>query len=351
MTSTSEIEVITELTGRRDRLHEARQNDATGPDVEVQGLIADLDAALDRLEHGTFGICEVCHEDIGIARITSDPLARCCVEHPTTDELARVQRDLRLARTVQLGLLPRATCRVTGWEYRYKYEPASEVGGDFCDVISIPSRPVARDARHDEDATLVLVGDVSGKGVAASMLMSSLLATFRSLASIGLPPREILARANAVFHDLAPGPSYATLGAAVLLPGGAVDLYSAGHWPPILRHEGLTIPLTVAAGLPLGLFPDSTYAPTRIRLGQGDTLLFFTDGVVEAENSRGDDYSLARLGDALAAAERDPLETVVDRCLRDVRAFQDRARVDDDVLLFAVRGEREMNANEASLPH
>jgi sigma-B regulation protein RsbU (phosphoserine phosphatase) len=326
------IDARTGLLERREQLERVagrfgRRSAIDASAADLQSLLSEVDAALERIDHGTFGICDVCHDGIETERIAQDPLARSCAEHPSPAELTRVERDLRLARDVQLGLLPGIEAPIAGWQYRYKYESATAVGGDFCDVIRVPSR----------DETIVLVGDVSGKGVAASMLMSSLLATFRTLASMGLPTCELLTRANAIFHVSAPGPSFATVAAAALLPDGAVDLYSAGHWPPLLRHQGLTVPLTVDAGLPLGLFPESRYAPTPIRLSAGDTLLFYTDGVVEAENTNGDDYTLDRLGQTLAAAEREPLDTLVERCLLDVRAFQDRNRADDDLLLFAVR--------------
>jgi sigma-B regulation protein RsbU (phosphoserine phosphatase) len=315
--------VRAELAGRRQHVVRAGQLSAT----DVQDLLDDIDAALSRLEDGTYGVCEVCRESVGAEHLERDPVARCCEEHPTPAEQARIRRDLALARDVQLRLLPQPGRTLNGWQYRYRYEAAAEVGGDFCDAIAIPSR----------NETLVLVGDVSGKGVAASMLMSTLLATFRSLASLALPTSELLVRVNTLFHDTSAPSSYATLAAASLLSNGAVDLYSAGHWPPILRRGGRIDALHVEPGLPLGLFAESHYRPTRVQLNPGDTLLFYTDGAVDAENRDGEDYSLRRLGRALVAAETDGLDALIERCLTDVRGFQDRRRVDDDLLLFAVR--------------
>jgi sigma-B regulation protein RsbU (phosphoserine phosphatase) len=323
MTTMNETLTRTDLVRRREDLTRAGRHSGT----DLQALVADVDAALTRLDRGTYGICDVCSEFIGTEHLERDPVARTCAEHPTPAEQARIDRDLGLARDVQRALLPKPNGAIAGWQYGYRYEPAAAVGGDFFDVIPIPSR----------GETLVLVGDVSGKGVAASMLMSHLLATLRSLASLALPTADLLARVNALFHASSAPSSYATLAAASLLPGGAVDLYSAGHWPPMLRRGSSVAPLEVETGLPLGLFAGSTYTPTRVNLQSKDTLLFYTDGAIDAENGAGEDYSHRRLGRALAGADGDGLEALLDRCLQDVRGFQDRRRGDDDLVLMAVR--------------
>lgn len=301
-----------------------RANDVQ-PHTGLRTLIADVDAALDRYHRGTYGLCDVCHEDIGQDRLAEDPLALSCREHPSAAEVARLQRDLTLARSVQRDLLPRSSGLVGGWMYRYHYQAAGDVGGDFCDVLSSPRE------------SLVLVGDVSGKGVAASLLMSSLLATARSLFSVGLPAGDLLARVNALFHDATAPASYATLAAASLHPGGRVDLYSAGHWPPVILHRRQLDPVAITPGVPIGLFPDSRYEPTRVQLDPGDTLLFFTDGVIDAENPDGEDYSRRRLAEAVAAADGHSLDGVLKHCLSDLAGFQNGRRADDDATWMALR--------------
>lgn len=326
MTTATDIDFRSELLERRTHLQHAQQ---LVPPADLRALLAEVDAALERLERGTFGVCDGCHDYIGTEHLTRDPLARYCAEHPSASEEARVQRDIALAREVQLGLLPKPNLSIDGWQFRYRYEAAGEVGGDFCDVIPIPAR----------NETLVLVGDVSGKGVAASMLMSSLLATFRSLSPLGLPTGELLSRVSRLFHDSVSRSSYATLAAASLLPGGAIDLYSAGHWPPLLRRGRQIEPMVVTAGLPLGLFAASHYPPTRVELKPDDTLLFYTDGAIDAMNGDGEEYSARRLAHALAAVDGKPLrlDALVEQCFRDVRRFQAGRRPDDDLILFAVK--------------
>jgi sigma-B regulation protein RsbU (phosphoserine phosphatase) len=324
MITANDAHFRTELIERRQLLSRAVRDTR---DANLRDLLADVDAALARLDQGTYGVCDVCHEYIGTRHLEHDPLAQCCEEHPTLDEEARLHRDLALAHDLQLGLLPRHGLAIDGWQFRYRYEAASEVGGDFCDVIPVPAR----------NETIVLVGDVSGKGVAASLLMSNLLATFRSLSSLALPTGELLSRVNALFNDSAPRASYATLAAATLLPDGTIDLYSAGHWPPLLTRGGSAEAVRLEAGLPLGLFPISHYSPTRLAISPDDTLLFYTDGAIDAENAGGEDYSTPRLARALAAAPPNPLDAVVDHLLQDVRRFQAGRPATDDLLLFAVK--------------
>ncbi len=280
MTPTTDLATRDVLLERRQQLVHA---DQIKPQPDIRALVADIDAALQRFARGTYGVCDVCSDQIEAERLEADPLALSCQEHPSPRELARIERDLTLARHVQRALLPKPGGAVQGWNYQYLYRPAGDVGGDFVDVLP--------NARTGE--TLVLVGDVSGKGVAASMLMSSLLATVRSLSSVGLPAADLLSRVNALFHDTTAPSAYATLAAALLRPDGHADLYSAGHWPPILRRARTLEPITLDSGLPIGLFPDSQYTPTRVRLTPDDTLVFYTDGAIDADqNNGGDDVLL-----------------------------------------------------------
>ena len=316
----------------RDLLIERRQQlshvDRISPQPDVRALVADIDEALQRFDRGTYGVCDVCRDHLEADHLADDPLALSCREHPSPRELARIERDLTLARRVQRDLLPTPAGVLRGWNYQYLYRPAGDVGGDFVDVLPNP--------RTEE--TLVLVGDVSGKGVAASMLMSSLLATVRSLSSVGLPPAELLSRVNALFHDSTAPSSYATVAAALLRPDGHADLYSAGHWPPILRRARSLEPLTLDSGLPIGLFPDSRYAPTRVRLAPEDTLLFYTDGAIDEDRSDGEDASRRRLGDALTAApDGRALGALLDACLADVTSARNGRPATDDLLLLALK--------------
>ena len=128
-------------------------------DGELTRLLREVDSALQRMDNGTFGICDVCHDPVETERLIADPLTRLCIDHLSPNEQRALEDDLALAGQIQTGLLPQPSQKIDGWEIAYHYQPAGIVSGDYCDVIS-----------DGEKSVLFVLGDVSGKGVAASML-------------------------------------------------------------------------------------------------------------------------------------------------------------------------------------
>src|SRR5258705_3809532 len=177
----------------REQLVERRQRLEAAIDVlpdtpEIIRLLGEVDAALQRMDRGVYGLCEVCHDPVEAERLLADPLIRFCLGDLTPYEQRALEEDLQLAAQIQTGLLPHHDKKVPGWDVAYYYQPAGVVSGDYCDFID------------GEDHTLHFVlGDVSGKGVAASMLMAHLHAMFRTLISINLPLSEMIERASRVF--------------------------------------------------------------------------------------------------------------------------------------------------------
>src|SRR5262249_47031945 len=155
-------------------------------------------------------------------RLIADPLLCFCLDHLTAKEQQALQSDLELASRIQRGLLPDSTVRVGAWEASYRYEPLGPVSGDHCDLIPT-----------DGGDLWFVLGDVAGKGVAASLLMSHLRAMFRALVPIGLPLHETMARASRVFCESTLPNLYATLVVGRAGADGSVELCNAGH-PPVL---------------------------------------------------------------------------------------------------------------------
>ena len=130
-------------------------------------LLAEVDSALHRIEHGSFGVCEVCAGEVPSEVMMENPLARVCLECLTPKQQRALEYDLELAAQIQKGLLPPTDVAIAGWEISYLYQPAGMVSGDYCDVIK------------DDGQLNFIMADVSGKGVAAAMLASNLRAVFR----------------------------------------------------------------------------------------------------------------------------------------------------------------------------
>jgi len=272
-------------------------------------------------------LCNVCAEPLDEDRLRAGPLKRICLECLSDDERQALQHDLEVAAQVQARLLPARNFSFGRWQIHYHYEPLGAVSGDHIDLIR-PDR--TGQALH------FLFGDVSGKGVAASILMANLQALFRSLVSQELPLAEIVGRANSLFFESTAANSYATLVAGRLNGGGLVELCNAGHNPPLLVRDGSISPLTAKA-LPLGLSRHTRFEPERCRLEPQDFLFFYTDGLSEACNDTGEEFGSNRLQSALAGLRGAPAQNVVDSALVEVRTFQNGTPQIDDVTAMAIR--------------
>src|SRR4030095_14655029 len=185
----SEIEGVLheQLLERQTRLREAQKESVV--DLEVLRLLDEVDLALQRFDKGSYGMCEACHDAIEPERLIANPLIRLCLGDLTQKQLDDIQEDMRLAAEIQRGLLPKDELSCEFWDVDLAYHPRGVVSGDYVDVM-----------RHDGHLYFML-GDVSGKGVAASILMSNLHAMFRALIPVGLELCELMSRANRMFAE------------------------------------------------------------------------------------------------------------------------------------------------------
>jgi phosphoserine phosphatase RsbU/P len=289
-------------------------------------LLQEVDSAVERMDAGTYGICDTCHDTVEKERLIADPLVRLCLDHLTSDEQRALERDLELASQVQRGLLPHSDTRFGDWRIHYQYRPAGIVSGDYCDLIPPAS----------EDGKLIfLLGDVAGKGVAASLLMTHLNAMFRSLARIDLELDNLLELANHLFCESTIAGQYATLVCGRISKTGEIEIAGAGH-PPALLVSQNGVRQIGSTGLPLGMFSTSRYTVHRIRMQPRDSLLLYTDGISEARNLSGKEYGIGGL--SLAAGDRHGWSSneLVSACLKDIERYSSGARQADDQTLMAV---------------
>ena len=320
---TAEISYLrSELEQRRKRLHAALHSSAA--DASLSQLLTSVDTALSQIDQGTFGLCEECHESIEAERLLADPLVRFCLDHLSPSEVRALESDLSLAARIQRALLPKLSLAPAGWGVRYHYQPAGMVSGDYCDLL------------ETDAGLLFMLGDVSGKGVAASMLMSHLHATFRSLAEAGLPLDRMVEDANRIFCESTLAGQFATLVVGRAAQDGAVEFVSAGHLPLLHIHSDGATPKD-STGVPLGMFCNTRFPVHRLTLAQGDTLFLYTDGLTESRNRAGQEYGLQRIR-ALAArhAGIEP-DGFISKCLEDLLIFGEGLKQADDLTLLAVR--------------
>lgn len=313
------------LLARRERLAGAA---ADRPSTEIAELLRHVDAALGRIERSEPPCCRECGGAIEPEVLDVAAEVRICLECMEATERHALERDLEGAARVQRALLPPPRLDHAGWEVAWTWEPHGAVSGDHVDVLA-PAADQLASPLH------LLLGDVAGKGVAASLLQSQLHALFRALTHETIPLGELLGHVNRLFSRVT-GPSrYATFIAGRLTAGGTAELANAGHPRPLLADRRGVRPIE-GAGLPLGLFGDSDYVTSCVALAPGDVLLLYSDGLTEAARGE-EEYGIGRAAAALQRAADQPLPELLAACRRELDAFLDGARRGDDLTLLAVR--------------
>lgn len=294
--------------------------------AQLTQLLSEVDSALNRINSGTYGICELCHDPIEKEGLAANPLLRFCLDHLSPAEQRALEQDLDLASRMQRELLPKQNFSLGGWEVYYHYEPKGPVSGDYCDVVSQPDVG---------DGLFFAIGDVSGKGVAASMLMAHLRAIFRMLISAGLPLEQQLERANRVFCESTVSTNFATLVWGKAAPGGEIELCNAGHCAPLLVRHG-KITSIEPSSLPLGMFCGGKFASEKLQMARGECLFLFTDGLSEAANSSDVEYGTERLSHVVARCASLSPQALVRACLEDLAAFQSGTPKRDDLSMMVI---------------
>lgn len=240
------------------------------------------------------------HDEIGQLESQFNQMAEQLVEsiarqqalteqHARLEERARIEQELRTAQYIQRSLLPKEVPPLTDWQLVPAYHPAREVGGDFYDFHPL------------EDGRLgIVIGDATDKGVSAALLMASACTMLRTVARESASPGEILARVNDLLAANIPTGMFVTCFYAMLDPtSGRLCYANAGHDLPYLRHEEGVSEL-YATGMPLGLLPGSSYEEKVTLLADGDSVLLYSDGLVEAHNAKRDMFGFPYLMELLA---------------------------------------------------
>ena len=237
----------------------------------------------------------------------------------------RIEQELHVARRIQQASLPEAVPALEGWEIYPSYLPAREVGGDFFDFLEL------------EDGRLgLVVGDATGKGVPAALVMSTTCGMIRAVTQASdYSPGEVLQRVNEALATRIPANMFVTCFYGVLDPGtGSFAYANAGHDLPYVRRGGYAEEL-MARGMPLGLMPGMGYEEKEIILGEGDRALFYSDGLVEAHNPEGAMFGFPRLQSLVAEhAQGEPL---VDFLMEELYSFTGkRWEQEDDITLVTL---------------
>jgi sigma-B regulation protein RsbU (phosphoserine phosphatase) len=238
-----------------------------------------------------------------------------------------LKHDLEIARDIQRAMLPQEMVTGGGLEAYGFTRPANTVGGDFYDVLQMA------------DGRLVIaLGDVSGKGSPAALLMALTLAILRTLVDEGLGPAELADRLNVQVARHAPGSRFVTMVLAVFEPvTGALHYVNAGQTPPIIRRVHGGIERLTVGGVALGMFELSTYTAGDTSLSPGDVLVLYSDGITEAEDKQGIFFDEAGLVDVINRHWWEDAATLGKAIVTGVQAHAADTRLADDLTVLAIR--------------
>ncbi len=239
----------------------------------------------------------------------------------------RMERELELATEIQQRFQPSGPPAVEGYEFQGISFSCYEIGGDYYDFIE----------RHD-GKMLVALGDVSGKGTSASLLMSSLHAAVHGQVAAKTPLDQLVTSVNKYLAENTPANRFITLFVAELEPAtGQLTFINAGHNPPLIGRADGTVELLAAGGLPLGLMDFAEYDMGHAQLNSGDVLFIYSDGVSEANNLNEDEFGMDRLTEVIKANVGRSASGIRDKVESGLSEFTGTAAPNDDITLVIVK--------------
>jgi len=232
-------------------------------------------------------------------------------------------RDLETAAQLQRMLLPPSPYQWGGWNAAHHFQPAGAVSGDYLDLV-----PHA-------DRLYFMLGDVSGKGVAAALLMAQLHAMFRTLIPFDMSLEDLMTRASALLCASSLPAQYATLVCGYLEPDGTAKIVNAGHPAPLAIRASDQVRVE-ATGMPIGLFCKSEFSSTGLTLAPGDSLLLFSDGLTEATNEQGEEYGIRVQHISALSSSIRPADQVA-QVVGDNASFRGNVANSDDLSVLSIR--------------
>jgi len=246
----------------------------------------------------------------------------------TTAEKERLVNEIAIARNIQESLLPDSVPEISGIDIAVFSLPARIVGGDFYDFIPLENGKWG-----------LVIADVSGKGVPAALYMALSKALIRSSATTSTHPEDTVAHANRNIFDMSKANMFVTVFYSILDPNDMTLVYAnAGHNPPFfMKNDDGNIIMLEAHTAPLGIVTDLTARSQMIKLNPGDLVIFYTDGITEAENTAHEQYDVRRLSDIIIANKHLASEKIIEMVNKDISVFVQDAPQHDDMTMIVIK--------------
>jgi sigma-B regulation protein RsbU (phosphoserine phosphatase) len=318
------------LEEKRDNVCEWCEVDEVGMEVkpEVQPHLHVIDESLQKLEEGILGVCTVCHGIVDDSLLQMDYTACVCLDHYSTQERRQLESELELSQVIQRALLPQQVPDMAGFDVAGYSRPAQIIGGDYFDFL-----------RFKDGAHGIVVGDVSGKGVSAGILMTSLQTAFHTIVPETDSPLKVLEKINRLYIHNINFTTFVTVFFARIDPRTCTLEYAnAGHNPALLYH-GRTkkYEWLKRTGMAIGLMEGFNVHSESLKLESGDTLVFYTDGVTEATNLEREFFGWDKLLEVVAQNENAPADELIQKILQSLGEFTEGTPLADDTTLVVCK--------------
>ena len=295
----------------------------------VDAQLEVIDTSLEMIDEGVYGVCEVCHEAVDSELLQMDFTTTVCLGHYTDDELRELENELELSQIIQRALLPQQVPSISGYDIAAFSRPAQIITGDYFDFLQF------EDGKHG-----FVIADVSGHGVSAGMLMSSLQTVFHTLTPETDSAVDVLQRINRLYINNINFTTFVTIFFAKLDPQAKTLSYaSAGHNPPLLyRPSTREVVWLKPTGPAIGLVKDYFSRLDSVQLMEGDTLLLYTDGVIEALTPDGNDqFGYDRLADFVRENDGLPANELTQKIRQALNDFTEGRLSADDITMIVCK--------------
>jgi sigma-B regulation protein RsbU (phosphoserine phosphatase) len=298
---------------------------------EVVNYLGSIEQAIVETESGSLGLCRVCGDPVEDELLEVDYTANVCLEHLSNEEIGRLEGELELAKTVQKALLPQEAPSIPGLEVAAYSRPAEFLGGDYFDFMDFGA-----------DTHGLVIADVAGHGVSASLQMASLQALARAIIPTSHSPVEVAKRIHSLFSHNIHFTTFVTMFIGAFDSTTRTLSYcNAGHNPPLVLHpdssQGTPVDWLRPTGPAIGLVEVNEFGQGELSLQPGDLLVLFTDGVIEAANPENELFGTEHLVEVVQRLHNSSPREVILGIRKTVEEFIENSPLADDITLVVCR--------------
>src|SRR5690349_1689529 len=318
-----------EITEFLENAPETEKNVCLCEDEEcIETHLHIIETSLEKIDDQTLGVCVICHGYVDTQLLEMDYTAAVCLDHYSDEERRRLESELELSQVVQRALLPQRVPDIQGVELAAFSRPSEIIGGDYFDFFKF------RDGTHG-----LVIADVSGHGVSAGMLMSSLQTAIRTMAPETDSPGEILERINRFYIHNINFTTFVTVFLARFDPVSLTLTYiNAGHNPPAIRRKRDSAVDWLKPTAPaIGLAEDFHPRMEVVEFSEGDSLLLYTDGITEVLNISNEQFGSERLAELVQQNADRPAPDLLQAVRQAISAFGGNRPLVDDVTMVALK--------------